>query len=116
MNIKISGKTPIGVNLTSKERKAMELEIQRQLVVLNEKNAKELCAMVLWVLHENYGFGIKRLKRFYFEFADEVNALAKRYMMDNDRKDKRPWLCTYMLEQIGVNLDEWEKHGREKKL
>lgn len=87
----------------------MEMEIQRQLAEYNEKNAKELCAMVLWVLHEEFGFGKQRLHKFFDVFSEEVNALAKRYLMDKDKTDKRPWLCTYMLEQDGIIIDEWER-------
>lgn len=109
MNIKISGKIPIGAEFTSKERRAMEKEIQRQLVEYNEKNAKELCAMILWVLHTEFNFGKKRLYKFYKAFSTEIDALAKRYLMDDCKPDKRPWLCIQKLERDGIFIDEWER-------
>ncbi len=113
MNFKKSNGKTFGMNLTSKEHQAMVKEIQRQLAEMNEKNANELCAMVLYVLHTEFGFGKKRLRKFYDQFGEEVNALAKRYMMDKDEMDKRPWLCTFMLKREGIDIEEWEREKND---
>ena len=54
-------------------KKAMELEIRRQIVEYNQKNLNEIDALILWVLHEQFGFGAKRLKQFYNAFQNSVN-------------------------------------------
>ena len=72
-------------------------------------NTKELCAMILWVLHTEFNFGKKRLYKFYKAFSTEIDALAKRYLMDDCKPDKRPWLCIQKLERDGIFIDEWER-------
>ncbi len=47
---------------TKNEQKAMYMEIQRQLAEYDKKHTDELESMILWVLHEEFGFGSKRLK------------------------------------------------------
>lgn len=95
-----------GAQMSAAEKKAMDKEIRRQLADYDMKNAVEIDAMVLWILHDKFGFGIKRLKRFFDCFSDEMSELAKRYELDESESS---WLCTYKLEQLGVDLNAWEK-------
>jgi len=87
------------------------MEIQRQLAEYDRKHAMEIDALVLWVLHTQLGWGVKRLKRFYDSFSDEIDALVDRYQMD---KEDDIWLCTYKLKECGVDLEVW--NGREKEM
>lgn len=105
MVIKRSGKTIFGAELTSAERKAMEMEIRRQIAEYNRKHRKELIALILWQLHIQLGFGHTRLKRFYDKFIPEVEAMIKRYEMTDSDAD---WLCARQLEEYGIDLDEWD--------
>ena len=57
MHIKKSGGKIFGADLTAAERKAMNMEIQRQLAEYTRKHRLELDAMILWVLHAQYGWG-----------------------------------------------------------
>lgn len=43
--------------MSAAEKKAMDLEIQRQLAEYDQKHLVEIDAMILWVLHERFGFG-----------------------------------------------------------
>ena len=104
MRIKKSGGRVFGADLTVAERKAMDKEIQRQ--GYTEKHRLELDAMILWVLHAQLGLGQTRLRRFYDQFEKELNALLERYEMG---EDDRLWLCTYMLKQIGVDIEKWDR-------
>lgn len=52
-----------GASLTAAEKKAMDLEIQRELAEYDRKHLAEMDALILWVLHEQFGFGAKRLAR-----------------------------------------------------
>ena len=72
--------------------------------------ANELDAMILWHLHEEFGFGPKRLKQFYDTFAVRLDELIKHYeMTDSDMV----WLCTYKLKQYGIDIEEWNKQRRD---
>ena len=84
----------------------MDLEIQRQLAEYDRKHMVEIDAMILWVLHEQFGFGAKRLRRYYDSFRASTNALIERYQMDTGDD---VWLCTQMLKRIGVGIEQWHK-------
>ena len=86
------------------ERKAMNMEIQRQLVEYDRKNELELDAIILWELHTQLGLGPKRLKKFFDGFSDALNALVNRYEMDISDD---VWLCTHKLKEIGVDVEDW---------
>ena len=91
-------------------KKAMDIEIRRQLAEYDLKHANELDATILWHLHEEFGFGPKRLKQFYDTFAVRLNELIKHYeMTDSDMV----WLCTYKLKQYGIDIEEWNKQRRD---
>ena len=57
MRVKKYKGSVFGAGLTAAEKKAMNMEIQRQLVEYERKHTIELEAIVLWVLHEQLGFG-----------------------------------------------------------
>ena len=57
----------------------MEIEIQKQLAEYDQKDTQEIDAIVLWVLRQTFGFGKKRLKRFYDNFIPAIEELVRRY-------------------------------------
>ena len=77
--------------LSAGERQAMDMEIKRQCAEYDKRNATEIDAMVLWILHEEFGFGPERLRR--YEMNDEA------------------WLCTRKLKEYGVDVEEWSKES-----
>lgn len=83
MKVKKAGKRVFGAVMSAAEKKAMDMEIQRQL-----------------------GFGNKRLKKFYDNFSRGIEALIRRYEME---QSDDVWLCTYKLKEIGCDLEKWEK-------
>lgn len=106
MLVKKAGGKVYGAEFTAAEKKAMELEIKRELIELDQKNHLEIDALFLWWLHEKLGFGPKRLKEFYMDFEQAFKDLLGRYeMTDTDGA----WLCTYKLKEIGVDLEAWMK-------
>lgn len=97
-----------GASLTAAEQKAMDIEIKRQLAEYDKKNSMEIDALILWLLHKEFGFGKVRLRRVHDRFNEALDQLLKRYEMDD--KDG-PWLCSFKLkEELGIDLEEW---GRE---
>lgn len=86
------------------------MEIRRQLAEYDEKNNIEIDAMVLWVLYSEFGWGKKRLKRFWDCFANELKALTDRYVMDNC---DTVWLCTRKLKDAGIDILQWLEESHE---
>lgn len=93
------------VQLSSNQRRAMDEEIKRQLAEYDKANTLEIDSMVLWVLYSEFGFGKKRLRKFFDKFSEELDALVKRYEM-NDTDTS--WLCTRKLkDEAGIDISEW---------
>lgn len=107
MIVKKSGGKVFGAVLTRAEQKAMDLEIQRQWAEYTRKGLLEIDAVFLWYLHEEFGFGIERLKRVFMGFAPRIKEMCDRYDM-HDESDKI-WLCLHKLKEYGVDLEEWDK-------
>lgn len=74
-----------GADLTAKERLAMNIEINRQIVEADRKYTNDIDAMVLYTLHVHLGFGKKRLRRFWEAFQQEHKALVEYYQMNSFR-------------------------------
>lgn len=108
----LSGK----VGLAPEVKAAMEAEADRMareaMDRLNQLNELEIDAMVLYILHEQYGFGEKRLKRFYDSFSLGIRELGDRY--DMEKFDERIWLCQRKLKEIGIDISEWAKDADER--
>lgn len=102
---KKSGSSIFGCQFNKKEQAAMEQEIRRQLAEWDRKNTLEIDAMFLWFMHEEFGFGEKRLRQIYDGFAPYMKALEQRYEM---KPGESPFLCTKKLLDYGINLEKWE--------
>lgn len=106
MQVKKAGGKVYGAVLTAAEKKAMDLEIQRELAEYDRKHIAEIDATILWVLHEQFGFGAQRLRTYYDAFHDRIKELVSRYEME-DQDDI--WLC--MIFDICA-LSDFEIEGR----
>lgn len=100
-----------GVELNAAERRALEIEADREAAKAyaeyDRKNANEIDAIFLTYLHERYGWGHDRLKQAYMGIAPEIEKLAERYEMTGE--GDRVFLATHMLKEIGVDIEEWRK-------
>lgn len=92
-------------------QKAMDAEIRRQCAEYDEKNAREITATVLWRIHEEFGFGKNKLKKFYKSFDRAIRDLVNRYHLDDA---DAAWLCTRQLKEYGIDLEEWELEEKEE--
>ena len=101
---KVRGKV-FGAVLTAAERKAMEIEINRQLVEVDRRYTDDIDAMVLYTLHVHLNFGKKRLRKFYNALSAEHDRLIQHYQMPDDYT----WICKEMLKRIGVDVEAWNK-------
>lgn len=112
MKIKKTGRVTIGADLSKNESKALEIEVKKAMAEYDWNNADEIDAIVLWVLHTQFGFGYKRLKRFYDNFNPMLDSLCKRYEMQDKGDDV--WLATHLLkERLGIDIHEWNAEARE---
>ena len=93
--------------LSKVEKKTMMVEIRNELAEWDKNNKMEIDAMVLWVLHDKFGFGEKRLRSFYDSFKPLLQDLIDRYHLGSE---DITWLCTYKLkDELGIDLEEWSK-------
>ena len=58
-----------GAKLSKAEQKALDIEVRKAIAEMDDANTREFDAMVLWILHEQFGFGPKRLKKFHDSFV-----------------------------------------------
>lgn len=110
MRVKKAGGKIIGAELTVAERKAMEIEINRQIAEHDRKHVNDIDALVLYQLRVQFGFGKKRLKRFFDNFAPALAELIRHYEMPN----ASTWICTEMLKRDGIDIEAWNDRGRVK--
>jgi len=101
------GNKIFGANLTAAEKKAMNIEIQKQLAEYNKQNAEEMDAIILNILHEEFGFGESRLKRVHKLFMKKVNELSSRYETTDNQE--LLWISKYRLREYGYDIDKWDK-------
>lgn len=107
MRVKSYKGKPFGVELTAIEKKAMSIEINRQIAEKDAQYAADIDALVLYTLMTKYGWKKKRLKRFWNAFITEHKSLREFYQME-DQGDNE-WLAHRKLKEIGVDINEWYK-------
>lgn len=84
MRVKQYKGTVYGAELTAKERRAMNIEINRQIVEADRKYLNNVDAMILYFLHKHLGFGKKRLRRAWEQFTVIHDDLVNYYEMPDD--------------------------------
>ena len=101
--------------MSPETRAAMEAEAERMareaIDEMNRRNEEELDAMILYILHEEFGFGEKRLRRFYDRFSQGLRELGERYSMEE--YDERIWLCQRKLRDAGIDISKWKGESHE---
>lgn len=105
MVVKQSGGRIFGATLTAKEQKALDMEIKRQLSDAMARHADKMDILILHTLHTRFGFGAKRLRRFYEAFIKNYREMLRAYQMDADVV----WAADQDLKQIGVDVTAWNE-------
>ena len=96
---------------TKEEKDSMLREIRRQIAIENKGFVLDVDATVLWTLHECYGFGKDRLRKFFDVYSQTYKDLLSRYEMGNE---DAIWLYRHMLkENLGIDIEEWNKEVAE---
>ena len=96
-----------GAVFTAAEQKAMNLEINRQLLKKAEQFAEDMDATVLYTLLSGYGWKKKRLRKFWDTYFAVHQELREFYQM-SDPGDTE-WLANRKLKEIGVDVHQWRE-------
>lgn len=107
MQVKKSNGKIFGANLSVAEKKALDMEISRQLAEYSQKYELEIEAMVLLMLRTEFDFGEERLKRAHKALSEGIDNLVERYQMEDG---DAAWLCTYKLKEQGFDISKWDKN------
>lgn len=107
---KRAGSKIFGVQLNKAEQKAMNEEITRQILEHDEAFSVDLDSTILYVLHEQFGFGKVRLQRFYDLFLKRHQELRDYYQFDSSDVS---WFCRMKLkEECDVDVEQWYKNSK----
>jgi hypothetical protein len=97
------------VELSPAEKRAMDEEINRQLIEKHQEFTDDVDYMIMRILHDQFGFGLTRLKRFYEAFMADNDALVKHYEMP----DAGVYIARKEMNAIGCNIEEWNRERSE---
>lgn len=106
MRVKAFKGKVFGADLSAKEKKAMQIEINKQILEADRKYADNIDVLILWALHRHLGFGPKRLRAFYEVFNSIHEELRDYYEMSDDDV---PWIAMTKLKEMGVDVEVWNK-------
>ena len=82
-------------------RKAMMHEINQQILAKDKIYQLDTDTMVLWTLHQCYGWGATRLKKFYVDMMKEHLRMREFYELDDLYPER------YKLKEKGVDIEAW---------
>ena len=94
-------------NPIAAKQRAIDLEINRQILKHDEQYTVDFDAMVLYTLMAHYGWKKKRLRKFWNAFVAEHKALREFYQMEG--VGDNGWLAHRKLNEIGVDVRQWYK-------
>ena len=100
-------KARIKLNLPNNVNKALSDEINKQILEHDSSFSVDSDAAVLWTLHTVFGFGKKRLRRFWEACYSEHQNVREYYMADSS--EETAWICRSKLKEIGVDIEKWYK-------
>ena len=97
------------VELSPKEQKVMNEKINEQIIASHRQFTDDFDYMILWILHQHFGFGPQRLRKVYDLVIQENEALIKHYEMS----DAGVYIARRDMNAIGCNVEEWNKERGE---
>lgn len=98
-------KAKYGFQFKTPGKKAMNLEINSQIVAKKDEFMNGIDSVILWTARTDLGFGKKRLKRLYKSIIRNYNEMCKYFQMD----DTYP--AEYELRKLGIDMDELRKEA-----
>ena len=97
------------VELTPKEKKALDEETRKYLLAKHGEFADDVDYMIMRILHNHFGFGLSRLKRFYDAFHADNDELVKHYEIP----DAGVYIARREMNEIGCNIEKWNSERSE---
>lgn len=94
------------VQFNKAEQRALDHAINEQIVENDRAFDMDKESSILWMLHTQFGFGPKRLKKAWKLFYSETLKLREYYLMDQEDDG---WLARKKLKEIGCDVEEWYK-------
>lgn len=82
-------------------RKAVMHEINQQILAKDKEYQLDIDTMVLWTLHQCYGWGATRLKKFYVAMMKEHLRMRGFYELDDLYPER------YKMKEKGVDVEAW---------
>ena len=82
-------------------RKSMMHEINKQILAKDKEYQLDIDTMVLWTLHQCYGWGAARLKKFYVAMMKEHLRMREFYELDDLYPER------HKLKEKGVDVEAW---------
>lgn len=107
---KKSGGKIFAVQFNKAEEKALNHAINEQIVANDRAFDMDKESSILWMLHTQFGFGPKRLKRAWELFYSESQKLREYYLLD---EGDEPWISRQKLKEIGCDVEVWYQEWRE---
>ena len=81
--------------------KSVKNDIAKQFYLLLDKYNYEASVQVIHILHFEFGFGEKRLKKFAELLNQMQQEQKERYELENE---DTPWICEEQLRQSGIDF------------
>lgn len=107
---KKSGGKIFAVQFNKAEERALDQEIKKQIVEHDHRFDIDKESMILWMLHTEFGFGPKRLRRAWELFYAKSQELRDYYLLD---EGDEPWISRKKLMDIGCDVEAWYQEWRE---
>lgn len=102
MRCRFYGNKPLGADLTVKEKRCLDIEVEKALRKQLEKVGDELDAAVLKILNEEFGFGIVRLRRFHRAYQAALRRVWEYYDLEDGAEQ---WLALRWLKEKGYDFE-----------
>jgi hypothetical protein len=97
------------VELTTKEKKVLDEKVNQQIIETHQKFTDDFDYVILWILHNYFGFGLKRLRKAYDLFVKVNEALIKHY----ESADAGVFIARKEMNAIGCNVEQWNRERSE---
>ena len=97
------------VELNKKEEAALNEKINRYILETHKQFTDDFDYMILRVLHNHFGFGLKRLKHAFNLFVQDNEALIKHY----ETPDAGAYIARKEMNALGCDLEKWNSERSE---
>lgn len=95
-----------GVSFSKKEQDAINKEIYKQAQYAMRQTEVDYDCSLLWMLHEQFGFGHKRLRKAFDCLYKANREWEKHYELS---PGDGTWVCRTKLKEYGIDVEQWYK-------